>query len=378
MKHFYLDYAAATPMLEAVQKAIQPYHSDFFHNPSAIYLKGQLVKKHLESARSSVAQILGVRPSEIIFTAGGTEANNLMVYGVMQQFSGANVVTTPIEHDSLLMPAKKYETRFLSVTSDGRVELDSLHELVDDKTVLVSIGYVNNEIGTVQSLSKISQRLHAIKQLRIKEGNKLPLYFHTDACQAGNYLSLQTAKLGIDAMTINGGKLYGPKQSGALYVRAGIDLVPQIVGGGQERGKRSGTENVAACAGFAKSLEIAQLSREKNLKAMNELQEYFFKKLNDHFKEVIINGSQKYRISNNVHVTFPGQDNERLMMKLDERGIQCAVGSACSSSNDEPSHVLKAIGLNEEQARSSLRFSMGSDTSKEAIDYVIKQLEDIL
>lgn len=373
----YLDYAAATPLRSEVIAAMRPFFTEQFYNPSATYLNGQKSRDALESARSEVAHCLGVRSSEIIFTAGGTEANNLAISGIMSKFPDASIAVLATEHDSVLEPARHYKYSIIPVLADGSCTVDALHKAIDETTVLVSVGYVNNEIGTVQSLRDIAAAIKEIQAQRNKNGNKLPLYFHTDACQAGNYLPLQVSRLEVDMMTLNGGKLYGPKQSGVLYVRAGIDLQPLLYGGGQEFGKRSGTENVAGSIGFARALALAQEKRHDMQSNAASLQGFFIKELSAQLPAAVINGSRKMRVANNVHVTFPGKDNERLMMQLDEQGVMCAVGSACSASKDEPSHVLKAIGLNDEAARSSLRFTFGEATTEADIRYVMKLLTAI-
>lgn len=375
METIYLDYAAATPVHPAVMAAMQPYFAKEFYNPSAIYLAAKKIKQDIEEARAKVAQTLGARSSEIVFTAGGTEANNLAIKGVISQFPGANVVVSAIEHESVLVPAGEFNCRLAPVDKQGIVDLSKLEKLIDDKTVLISVIYANNEIGTVQPLRQISQLLG---QIRAKRKNNLPLYFHTDACQAGAYLDLHVNRLGVDLMTLNGGKICGPKQSGTLYVKTGVQLQPQILGGGQESGRRSGTENIAGIVGFAKALELAQNNKLTEIKRLQDLQKLFMELLQKNIPAVIINGSMKYRLPNNVHVTITGQDNERLLMELDERGIQCAAGSACSASSEEPSHVLKAIGLTDKQAQSSLRFSMGRDTTESDIKKTAKTLTEIV
>lgn len=374
MKTFYFDHAAATPLSKTVFAAMQPYFSDKFYNPSAIYLAAQETKQAITAAREHVSEILGARSSEIIFTAGGTEANNLAINGIMQRFPKANCIVSAIEHESILAPASKYTCKIVPVLSDGRVNMEALNRLIDDQTVLISIMYANNEVGTIQPLAKIAQIVKQVRVERIKKGNKTPLYFHTDACQAANYLHLLIHTLGVDLMTLNGGKIYGPKQSGVLYVQTGVLLQPQILGGGQERGLRSGTENVPFTLGFAAALQETNALRETESRRLKELQQYFISSLVKKVPKVVINGSKDKRLPNNIHVTFPGVDNERLMMELDERSVMVATGSACSASSDEPSHVLKAIGLSEKEARSSIRITFGRATNKAAIDSLLSHL----
>lgn len=377
-KAIYLDYAAATPIDPRVLTAMKPYLQEVFYNPSAQYLAAKDVAKTISSARATIAKQLGARPTEIIFTAGGTEANNLAIKGLMDSFPAANLVVSAIEHEAILAPSKQYNMRLVKVDQDGIIDLDSLDKCIDDDTVLVSVMYANNEIGTIQPLKQVARRLDSIRKSRRKKGNPLPIYLHADACQAAAWLDLHADSLGVDMMTINAGKIYGPKQCGALFVKSGIKLVPQMLGGGQEGGQRSGTENVAGIVGFAKALQLVQEVRPKEFARMQDLQTLFFAELQVALPEIIINGSLKHRLPNNVHITIPGKDNERLMMQLDELGVQCAVGSACSASNDEPSHVLKAIGLSDESAQSSLRFSMGNATTKKDILTTVKTLRAIV
>ena len=374
----YFDYAAATPMDPVVLEAMKPYFTGKFYNPSATYIQAKEVHKDLEAARSKIALIIGSRSNELVFTAGGTEANNLAIQGVMRLFSGSNVVVSSIEHESILRSVDAYDSRQVPVSPKGIVELDRLVSCIDDETVLVSIMYANNEIGTVQSIRSIAQVIRDIRKSRKAFGNDLPLYFHTDAAQAASYLDLHVSRLGVDMMTLNGGKIYGPKQSGVLFVSSNVKLKPIIFGGGQERGLRSGTENVAGAVGFATALELAQERRHEESSRMKVLQDLFISQLSEQLPQVVINGSLRERLPNNVHITTPGQDNERLILELELKNILCAAGSACSASDVEPSHVLKALGLDDEVARSSLRFSMGRQTDEAAVRRVVAELCSLL
>jgi len=374
----YFDYAAATPMSKTVLAVMKPYFSETFYNPSAQYLSAQNVRKSIESARSEVALILGTSPSEIIFTAGGTEANNLAIRGIMANNPDANCVVSAIEHDSVLKSASLYDCRIAPVDKHGRIDLARLKKLIDEKTVLVSIMYANNEIGTVQPLAGISKILSEIKWQRTKKGNSLPLYFHTDACQAPSYLHLLVHTLGVDMMTLNGGKIYGPKQSGVLYVERDIKLKPLVYGGGQEKGLRSGTENVPGIIGFAAALKETVALREIEVARLQKLQQMAWIHIVENIPKAVITGIGTQQLANNLHVRFPGVDNERLMMELDEKGFMVAVGSACSASSDVPSHVLKAIGLSDEDARSSLRITFGRHTNRQDLDKLLKHLKSLL
>jgi cysteine desulfurase len=360
----YLDYAAATPMDPAVLAVMQPYFSEKFFNPSATYLAAQDVRKEFEAARGRIAHWLGARPSEVVFTAGGTEANNLAIRGVMEQFPEGNLVVSAIEHESVLTAAHQYECREAAVTAEGIVDVDKLISLVDDQTVLVSVMYANNEVGTIQPIRQIAVALEEIRKARTAAGDARPLYLHTDAAQAAAYLDLHTSRLGVDLMTINAGKIYGPKQVGVLFVSAKVQLKPQVLGGGQERGIRSGTENVAGAVGLAKALDLVQERRHEEVVRLQQLQKLFLELIEEKFPQAAINGSRKHRLPNNIHVTFFDTDNERLIFQLDAEGILCAAGSACSASSDEPSHVLRAMGKTDAEAQSSLRFTMGLHTTE--------------
>ncbi len=382
-KSVYLDYAAATPIDDQVLRAMQPYLSKQFYNPSASYLAAKKIRQAIDAARSTVAKILGTRPSEIIFTAGATEANNLAIFGVAAVYPNSHLVYSALEHESVSAPMNELSQRSHKITEvkpnkTGIVDPEKVIKAVSDKTVLVSIMYANNEIGTIQPLKEIASGLTKIRQNRLKNGNRLPLYFHTDAAQAANYLDLHVSRLGVDLMSLNGGKIYGPKQSGVLFVSRYVKLKPIIYGGGQEMGIRSGTENVANIIGLAMALELAQEHKSIETKRLQVLQAEFIRSLQATIPSALINGSLTKRLPNNVHVTIPGIDNERLIFGLDNLGIQCAAGSACSASKDEPSHVLKAIGLSDQSAQSSLRFSLGRQTTKNDIIYAVNNLQRLV
>jgi cysteine desulfurase len=253
------------------------------------------------------------------------------------------------------------------VLIEKRVFLLPLDQLIDDNTVLLSIMYANNELGTIQPIRKIAEIVQNHRSRRAQNQSSLPLYLHTDACQATPYLDLHVSRLGVDMMTINASKMYGPKQVSALYVKTGTRLSPLIFGGGQERGLRSGTENVPGIIGLAAALDVVQGRRHDESRRLAELQRLIYALIEQKVPTAVINGSTKHRLPNNVHLTISGQDNERLMMLLDEAGVQVAVGSACSASSDQPSHVLAAIGLSDEAARASLRLTMGHSTDENAI-----------
>ncbi|HJP96450.1 MAG TPA: cysteine desulfurase family protein [Candidatus Saccharimonadales bacterium] len=374
----YLDYAAATPMDKTVHAAMEPYFWEHFYNPSATYLRAKAVKKDLEAARAKVAHWFGARPSEVIFTAGATEANNLAINGIMQQYPQANIVVSAIEHESVLAPTHQYDCREVPVTPQGLIDVDALKQTINDQTALVSIMYANNEIGTVQPIRHIGQLLEEIRRDRRARGVELPIYLHTDAAQAANYLDIHASRLGADFISINGGKIYGPKQTGALFVSAKVRLQPQILGGGQERGVRSGTENVPGFIGLATALDLVQKDRHQESVRLQRLQKLALDEIAQKIPTAQLNGSKSQRLPNNIHITIPGQDNERLLMALDEADVMCAAGSACSASNEEPSHVLRALGRSDQEAQASLRLTMGRHTTEEDVVAAIRTLADLI
>jgi cysteine desulfurase len=372
-QQIYLDYAAATPLDPSVLAEMQPFFSEAFYNPPA-----KAVHQALQSARSEVASWLGAKAEEITFTAGCTEANNLAIHGIMARYPDANMVVSAIEHDSVLEPTNHYRYQVAGVSSDGSLDLAGLQALINDQTVLVSVMYANNEVGTIEPIKDIAHYLAAVRRERQAKHISLPLYLHTDAAQAGNYLDLHVARLGVDLMTLNGGKLYGPKQSGILYIRSGIELQPLIYGGGQERGLRGGTENVAAYVGLAKALSLVQTARHDEVIRLHGLQMLALELLHQALPQATVNGSIKHRLPNNLHLTIPGADNERLLVKLDEKGIYCAAGSACSARSSAPSHVLRAIGLSDADARGSLRVTMGRMTTDEDIRRFVQTISSLV
>lgn len=377
-KQIYLDYAAATPVDKRVLEAMSPFWIKEFYNPSASYLAARGVRQKLNKARADVARCLGTKPAEIIFTAGATEANNLAIQGVMNIFPDKELLVSAIEHESVLEPASLFRFKQIKASPKGIVDLTDLKKKITDDTVLISVMMVNNEIGSLQPLREIAATLKEARKARQKTGNKLPLYLHSDAAQAGNYFELKTSRLGVDMLSINGGKIYGSKQSGALFVRAGVKLKPLILGGGQEFGIRSGTENLAGAVGLASALSLTQKNREAETRRVDTLKNFFIREIQKNIPVAILNTSSNYQAPHILSITFPGMDNERLMMQLDEAGIICATGSACSATNDEPSHVLAAIGLSEEQARSTLRFSFGRQTDHKQIQKTTKTLARLI
>jgi cysteine desulfurase len=353
---------------------MEPYFSDDFFNPSALYGAGTRIKRVIESARSDVAHVLGVRSPEIIFTAGCTEANNLAISGVMRQFPDGECLISAIEHDSVRNIAEQYRCRTLGVGSGGLVSSFALKEKISDTTVLISVIYANNEIGTVQNISELTAVVAHIRKERGPEG--LPLYFHTDASQAPNSLPVHASRLGVDMMSLNGGKIYGPKASGCLYVRRGTRLKPVIYGGGQENGLRSGTENVASIVGFARALSDASTQYKVVERELSSLRDRLIERLQG--IGGIVNGERVHRLANNISVTFPGVDNETMLYKLDQMGFMVATGSACHARSGRASSVLSAIGLSDEYSRSTLRITLGKTTTVESVDKLADAIKALI
>jgi cysteine desulfurase len=403
-KAVYLDHAAATPLDARVLKAMQSYYAGDFTNPSALYDSSVKARKAVEDARARIASKLNCKPQELIFTPGGTASDNLAVLGVVRAYfkkglfanlrklankeavrpglaQAGHVIVSSIEHEAVLRPARQLEKEGLSVTrlpvdSSGIVDVAELKKALRPDTILVSIMYANNEIGTIQPIREIAKAIREFKKVSRLHPCEPP-FFHADACQAANYLDLNVQKLGVDLFTFNASKIYGPKGIGALYVKSGIVIEPLVYGGGQERGLWSGTENVPAIAGFARAVEIACEMRKKESRRLEVLRDYFISKLQKTVSGVSLNGHATMRLPNNIHISIDEIEGEVMVAYLDARGICAAVGSACTSHNIEPSHVLKAIGLSDKKARSSIRMTLGRSTSKNDCNYVVEAVKSI-
>lgn len=376
-RQIYLDYAAATPLDERVLRVMQPYFHDLFYNPSAAYLAARSVRKDVSQARSDVAQLLGARDSEIIFTAGATESINLAITGTLAAHPGATFVTSNVEHSAVLALAKAHGAAIVAADEYGRIAADDIATSITDDVVLVSIALVNNELGTIQPIKDIATAIAAVRAMRRTNGNPLPLYLHVDASQAAGHVDLHVARLGVDLMTLNAAKAYGPKQVGLLYVNTHVQINPVVVGGGQERGLRSGTENVAGIIGFAEALRLAESLRESETQRLHELHEW----VRQHLSLVAdsrINTPAKRFAPHILNVSFAGVDGERLLMQLDERGILLATGSACAANHDTKSHVLTAIGLNDSLIAGSVRISFGRETTKDDVEYAVAHITELI
>ena len=358
----YLDYAAATPVDERVLAAMMPYFSDRFYNPSAAYMAARQVRTDVEEARHQLAQVIGARPAEVIITAGATESINLALGGV-----DGRIVTTAVEHPSVLATARARQGIVLSVDQRGQIDLTELERHLTDDVALVSICYVNSETGMVQNLRAVADVVERVRQLRRERGIDRPLLLHTDASQAAGLLDINVARLGVDLMTLNAAKCYGPKQVGLLYVRAGVQLHPLILGGGQERGLRSGTENVTGVIGFAKALSLAERTRGSEVKRLNQLRQWLRSYLVDNLPDVRITEHPRRNSPAILNFSVAGVDGERVVFALDERGVAVATGSACAANKGRRSHILTALGLTDAEADGSIRISMGRFTTDEDI-----------
>ncbi len=357
----YLDYAAATPLDPAVKAAMEPYLTEQFANPSSLYAEGRAAKLALEWARKRVAQVLGARAGEIVLTAGGTEAVNLAIQGVMKSYPQAMVLALSSEHQAVLACASQYNHELLPPKKNGRVNRPDLEKAISDEVVLICVAQVNSELGTVQPVSEIASLIAKVRKARQKRGIELPLYLFSDSSAAAGHLSLQVSRLGVDLLAINGAKIYGPKSSGALYVRTGTKLEPLILGGGQERGRRSGTEAVAQAVGLATALELADQQRPAQERRHIELRRDLLAELSQ-IKGFELNNPQ-HSLPGLINFRIAGASGEDLVYRLDAAGFAVATGAACSASNNQPSPVLLAIGLGEDQANASLRLSLGQATT---------------
>ncbi|TSC67553.1 MAG: cysteine desulfurase [Parcubacteria group bacterium Gr01-1014_66] len=380
----YLDYAAATPLDPRIERVMARYAHKEFGNPSSLHGYGVAAKKAVEDARRSVAQILHCRPSEIVFTAGGTEAINLAILGRARAYPhNAHLITSVIEHHAVLRSHQHLEREgsrvtYLPCDRYGIIDPDAVRKAIMPETALVSIMYANNEIGTIEPIQEIAKVIRRAREERRSKNNSTPLSFFTDACQAAGAFDLNIEKLGIDMMALNSGKIYGPKGSGCLYVRGGVRLEPLLYGGGQEKGLRSGTENIPAIIGFAQALKIANQMREKEHARVTKLRDFFIGEIKKRIPTVILNGHPVQRLPNNINISIPHVEGEALVIYLDAEGIAASTGSACSSVEMEPSHVIAALGIPQEYRSGSLRLTMGRKTTKKDIQYVLDVLPKIV
>ena len=374
MRRIYLDHAATTPTHPEVVKAMLPYLTDAFGNPSSIHSYGQEAKGAIEEARTKVAELIGARSEEIIFTSGGTEADNFALKGVAyaNEHKGNHIITTPIEHHAVMEACKFLEKRgfritYLPVDEHGLVDPQDVKKAITDKTILISVIHASNEVGTIEPISEIG-----------KMAKEAEIYFHTDAVQTVGHIPVNVDELKVDLLSISAHKLYGPKGVGALYVRKGTRLVPLIQGGGQENRRRAGTENVPAIVGLGKAIELAGQTMNREAEQLSYLRDKLIEGLVERIDNIRLNGHPRKRLPNNVNVSVDFVEGESLLLNLDLEGICASTGSACSSSSLEPSHVLLALGLSPEQAHGSLRFTFGRENTEKDMERVLEVLPGIV
>ena len=379
-KLIYVDHAATTPVREEVLSAMLPYFSGAFGNPSGLYTVAQEARKAVDDSREAVARCLSARMSEVVFTSGGTESDNAAVKGVAfaMRNVGKHVITTAVEHHAVLHACHQleqfgFDVTYLPVDEYGLVDPDDVGRAITDQTVLVSVMLANNEIGTVQPISDISR---VVKAEAARRGQTITM--HTDAVQGGTFLDLDVKVLGVDMLSLSAHKFYGPKGVGALYVRRGTPFEPLQIGGGQERQRRSGTENVPGIVGMAEALRLAAEDRESESKRLAGLRDKIAAGIGQAVEDVYFNGHPTHRLPNNVNVSFKGVEGEPVLLGLDFAGISASSGSACSSASLEPSHVLLAIGRSADVAQGSLRITLGRDNTEDDADYLLSVLPEIV
>jgi len=374
MRRIYLDHAATTPTDPEVVKAMLPYFTDAFGNPSSIYSYGQEARGAIEEARTKVAELIGARSEEIIFTSGGTEADNFALKGIAyaNEHKGNHIVTTSVEHHAVMEPCKFLERKgfnitYLPVDGYGMVAPQDVKKAITDKTILISVMHANNEVGTIEPIEEIA-----------KIAKEAGAYFHTDAVQTVGHIPANVDELGVDLLSISAHKFYGPKGVGALYVRKGTKLAPFMHGGEQEKRHRAGTENVPAIVGLSKAVELAQEVMSQETEQLTYLRDKLINGLLERIDHIHLNGHPLKRLPNNANVSVDFVEGESMLLNLDLESICVSTGSACSSSSLEPSHVLLALGLPPEQAHCSLRFTLGRGNTEEDIERVLEVLPRVV
>ncbi|MCX5699281.1 MAG: cysteine desulfurase NifS [Candidatus Omnitrophica bacterium] len=374
MKKVYLDYAATTPTDPEVIAAMEPYFFNKFGNASSLHAYGQEAKKALEDSRQTLADFIGAKPEEIVFTSGGTESDNTALLGVAYALEkkGNHIITCAIEHHAISEPAKFLEKKgfkvtYLRVDKDGLVSCDDLKKAITDKTILISVMHANNEIGTLQPIAQFG-----------KLARDKGIYFHTDAVQTVGHIPVNVDELNLDLLSLSAHKFYGPKGVGALYIRKGTHLETFMRGGDQERGRRASTHNITAIVGLACAIELCQNKMEGEIKFQSALRDKLIKEIPARIPEVRLNGHPRQRLPNSVNFSIKYIEGESMLLSLDILGIACSTGSACTSSSLEPSHVLLAIGLDHETAHGSLRITLGRWTKESDIDYFLEKLPAVV
>ena len=374
MRQVYLDYSATTPVKEEVLQAMIPYFTEKFGNPSSLYSMGLASKEAVDQARNQVAALIGADAKEIYFTGCGSEADNWAVLGTADKLKekGNHIITTRIEHHAMLhscgfLSKNGYEVTYLDVEPDGTVKPETLEAAITDKTILISIMMVNNEVGTIEPIKELAA-----------VAKKHGILFHTDAVQALANVPIDVKELGVDMLSISAHKIYGPKGVGALYIRKGLRISNYMHGGAQEMGRRAGTENLAGIVGFGKAAELAKAQMETHIAHCSELRDYLIDRVTKEISDTYVNGTMEHRHPGNANITFKYIEGESILLMLDFKGISVSTGSACSSKSLEPSHVLTALGVPVEMVHGTVRFTVGDFTTKEDIDYTVESLNEIV
>lgn len=373
MKIRYFDHAATTAVKEEVLKEMIPYYCIEYGNASSLYSIGRKSRKILENSREKVARVLNCKPKEIYFTSCGSESDNLAIKGIAKKNKnkGKHIITTKIEHPAVLNTCKSLEkdgfvVTYLGVDKDGFISLEELKNSIREDTILISIMFANNEIGTIEPIKEIGRI--------VKEKG---IIFHTDCVQAVGNVKIDVKELGIDLLSLSSHKFYGPKGVGAIYINENVEFEKIQDGGHQEKNKRAGTENIAGIVGLAKAIELADKNLEKYNSKLITLRDFYFDEITKNIPNVKINGSKEKRLPGNANVSFKNINGEQLLLELDSLGICASSGSACTSGQSEPSHVLTAIGLNAEYIQGSLRTTFGEENTKEDVEFLIKSIIEI-
>lgn len=373
MKIRYFDHAATTAVKEEVLKEMIPYYCIEYGNASSLYSIGRKSRKILENSREKVARVLNCKPKEIYFTSCGSESDNLAIKGIARKHKnkGKHIITTKIEHPAVLNTCKSLEkdgfvVTYLGVDKDGFISLEELKNSIREDTILISIMFANNEIGTIEPIKEIGR-------IAKEKG----VIFHTDCVQAVGNVKIDVKELGIDLLSLSSHKFYGPKGVGAIYINENVEFEKIQDGGHQEKNKRAGTENIAGIVGLAKAIELADKNLEKYNNKLINLRDFYFDEITKYIPNVKINGSKEKRLPGNANVSFKNINGEQLLLELDSLGICASSGSACTSGQSEPSHVLTAIGLNAEYIQGSLRTTFGEENTKEDVEFLIKSIIEI-
>lgn len=371
-KRVYLDHAATTPVDPAVVDAMLPYFTRFYGNASSLHAYGREAHNAMDEARKNAAELINAESDEIIFTAGGTESDNIAIKGIAYKKKKGYIITSSIEHPAVLetcraLEREGFEVTYLPVDRFGMVNPSDVESAIKDETILISIMHANNEIGTIQPIKEIA-----------KIASENGIIFHTDAVQSAGKVPIDVRRMNIDLLSLSSHKIYGPKGVGALYIRKGVRIEPIIHGGGHERGLRSSTENIPGIVGFGKACELAKKRMDKDVPHLIKLRDTLIPNTVNTIEESYLNGHPKERLPNNAHFRFTAIEGESLIMSLDDEGIAASTGSACSSKKLEPSHVLMAIGLNEVEAHGSLRLTLGRENTDEEVEYVLEVLPEVV